>query len=66
MKSINILGVSSSMRESSFGTKTLNIVLDAARKYEVKTRLLELLRKMMMPLFNPDCPGREAARTLLH
>lgn len=41
------------MRESSFGTKTLHIVLDAVRKYEAKTRLLEL-RKMMMPLFNPD------------
>jgi NAD(P)H-dependent FMN reductase len=53
MKSLNILGVSSSMREGSYGTKTLHIVLDAARKYEAKTRLLEL-RKMMMPLFNPD------------
>jgi azobenzene reductase len=53
MKSLNILGVSSSMREGSYGTKTLHIVLDAALKYEAKTRLLEL-RKMMMPLFNPD------------
>jgi NAD(P)H-dependent FMN reductase len=53
MKSLNVLGVSSSMREGSFGTKTLMIVLDTAQKYEAKTRLLEL-RKMEMPLYNPD------------
>jgi NAD(P)H-dependent FMN reductase len=53
MKSLNVLGVSSSMREGSFGSKTLKIVLDTAQKYEAKTRLLEL-RKMEMPLYNPD------------
>jgi NAD(P)H-dependent FMN reductase len=53
MKSLNVLGVSSSMMEGSFGTKTLKIVLDTAQKYEAKTRLLEL-RKMGMPLYNPD------------
>jgi NAD(P)H-dependent FMN reductase len=53
MKSLNVLGVSSSMREGSFGTTSLKMVLDTARKYEAKTRLLEL-RKVMMPLFNPD------------
>jgi len=53
MKSLNVLGVSSSMREGSFGTRTVKIVLDTAQKYEAKTRLLEL-RKIGMPLFNPD------------
>lgn len=53
MKSLNVLGVSSSMRDGSFGTKTLKIVLDIIRKYEAKSRLLEL-RKMRMPLFNPN------------
>jgi FMN reductase len=53
MKSLNVLGVSSSMREGSFGTRTVKIVLDTAQKYEAKTRLLEL-RKIEMPLFNPD------------
>ena len=53
MKSLNVLGVSSSMREGSFGTMTVKIVLDTAQKYEAKTRLLEL-RKIGMPLFNPD------------
>ena len=41
------------MREGSFGTRTVKIVLDTAQKYEAKTRLLEL-RKVGMPLFNPD------------
>lgn len=53
MKSLNVLGVSSSMREGSFGTRTVKIVLDTAQKYEAKTRLLEL-RKIGMPPFNPD------------
>jgi NAD(P)H-dependent FMN reductase len=53
LKSLNVLGVSSSMREGSFGTRTVKIVLDTAQKYEAKTRLLEL-RKIGMPLFNPD------------
>jgi NAD(P)H-dependent FMN reductase len=53
MKPLNVLGISSSMRESSFGTRTLKIVLDTAQNYEAKTRLLEL-RKLRMPPFNPD------------
>jgi NAD(P)H-dependent FMN reductase len=53
LKSLNVLGVSSSMREGSFGTRTVKRVLDTAQQYEAKTRLLEL-RKIGMPLFNPD------------
>jgi FMN reductase len=54
MKKLNILGVPSSMRKDSHGTKILKIVLDiAASKYEAQTSLLEI-RKTNMPLFNPD------------
>jgi NAD(P)H-dependent FMN reductase len=53
MKSMNVLGVASSMRESSYGTRTLRMVLDAAQKYEAKTRLLDL-RRVTMPMYNPD------------
>jgi NAD(P)H-dependent FMN reductase len=53
MKPMNMLGVASSMRESSYGTRTLRIVLDAAQKYEAKTRLLDLHR-VAMPMYNPD------------
>lgn len=53
MKSMNVLGVASSMRESSYGTRTLRMVLNAAQKYEAKTRLLDL-RRVTMPMYNPD------------
>jgi NAD(P)H-dependent FMN reductase len=63
MRPLNVLGVSSSMRERSFGTMTLKMVLDAAQKYEVKTCLLEL-RKVMMPLFNPDSSSMQSDMNL--
>jgi NAD(P)H-dependent FMN reductase len=50
---IKILGVASSMREGSYGTRALKRVLDAAGKHEAKTRLLDL-RSIRMPMFNPD------------
>jgi NAD(P)H-dependent FMN reductase len=53
MKPMNVLGVASSMRKDSYGTRTLKIVLHAAQKYEAKTRLLDL-RRVSMPIYNPD------------
>ena len=50
---IKILGVGSSMRDGSYGTRILKMVLDAARKHEAKTRLLDL-RGTITPMFNPD------------
>jgi len=50
---IKILGVGSSMRKGSYGTRALKMVLDAAMKHEAKTRLLDL-RGTIMPMFNPD------------
>jgi len=50
---IKILGVASSMREGSYGTRALKRVLDAAGKHEAKTSLLDL-RSIRMPMFNPD------------
>ena len=50
---MKVLGVASSMRVSSYGTRTLRIVLDAAQKYEARTRLLDL-RIVTMPMYNPD------------
>ena len=53
MKPKKVLGVASSMRESSYGTRTLRMVLDATQKYEARTRLLDL-RIVTMPMYNPD------------
>jgi NAD(P)H-dependent FMN reductase len=51
------------MRERLFGTMILKMVLDTAQKYEIKTRLLEL-RKVMMPLFNPDSSSMQSDMNL--
>ena len=53
MRSLNVLGVGSSMRAGSYGTKTLKVVLDTAQKNEAKTRLIDL-SIIRMPMFNPD------------
>lgn len=37
MHSIKVLGVGSSMREGSHGTRTLKIVLDMIKRYDAKT-----------------------------
>jgi len=40
---IRILGVASSMRKNSYGTRALNFVLDMAKKYDdTEARLLNL------------------------
>jgi len=53
---IKILGVGGSMRNGSYGTRALKMVLYSARKHEAKTHLLDL-RGTIMPMFNPDTPN---------
>jgi len=50
---LKVLGVGSSMREKSYGTKTLKIVLERMEKLEAETHLLDL-RKVKMPTFDPN------------
>jgi NAD(P)H-dependent FMN reductase len=50
---LKILGVGSSMRERSYGTRALKIVLDRVDKLQAETHLLDL-RKVKMPTFNPN------------
>ena len=47
------------MREGSYGTKTLKIVLDIMKRHEAKTRLLDL-REIKMPIFNPNSSNGSA------
>lgn len=51
MRPLNVLGVGSSMRAGSYGTKTLKVVLDTAQKHEAMTRLIDL-SIIRMPMFN--------------
>ena len=51
---LKVLGVGSSMREGSFSTATLKIVLDIAKKYGVETRLLDLQKTQLPMLYSQE------------
>jgi NAD(P)H-dependent FMN reductase len=48
-----ILGVGSSMRRNSYGTKALKFALDMTRRYDTEIRMLNL-RETKLPIFDPD------------
>src|ERR671924_347193 len=50
---IKVLGVGSSMRRNSYGTKLLKIVLDITKRHDAETHLLNL-RDTKLPFFDPD------------
>jgi NAD(P)H-dependent FMN reductase len=50
---INVLGVAGSMREQSYSTRALKIVLEEVKKYDSESYVLEL-RKINLPLFDPS------------
>lgn len=58
---LKVLGVGSSMREGSYGTRALKIVLDRMEKLQAETRLLDL-RKVKMPTFNPNSSVQSGKR----
>ena len=51
--SVNVLGVAGSMREGSFSTSALKLVLEEVKKYGSDSRLLEL-RKVRLPIYDPS------------
>jgi FMN reductase len=50
------------MREGSYGTRTLRIVLDVIKRYKAETRLLDF-RETKMPIFNPSSSNGSANDT---
>ena len=50
---VNVLGVASSMREGSFSTRALKLVLEEAKKYGAGSQLLEL-REVRLPIYDPS------------
>lgn len=58
---LKVLGVGSSMREGSYGTRALKIVLDRMEKLQAETHLLDL-RKVKMPTFNPNSSAHSGKR----
>ncbi|MGH1521913.1 MAG: NADPH-dependent FMN reductase [Nitrosopumilus sp.] len=50
---LKILGVTSSMRDSSYSKRILRLVLEKAEKINAETKLLDL-RELQLPMYNPE------------
>jgi NAD(P)H-dependent FMN reductase len=55
-RTINVLGVAGSMRQESYSTLGLRMVLEEAKKYYSESYLLEL-RDITLPLYDPSGPS---------
>jgi NAD(P)H-dependent FMN reductase len=55
-RTINVLGVAGSMRQDSYSTLGLGMVLEEAKKYYSESYLLEL-RDINLPLYDPSGPS---------
>ena len=50
---VNILGVAGSMREQSYSTRALKMVLEETKQYNAESYMLEV-RKINLPLYDPS------------
>ena len=50
---LHILGIAGSMRQSSYSTQVLKMVLEEAMKYKTDTHILEL-RQINLPIYDPS------------
>jgi NAD(P)H-dependent FMN reductase len=50
---VNVLGVAGSMREQSYSTRALKMILEEVKKYDSESHMLEL-RKINLPLYDPS------------
>jgi NAD(P)H-dependent FMN reductase len=55
-RTINVLGVAGSMRQESYSTLGLKMVLEEAKKYGSELHLLDL-RDINLPLYDPGAPS---------
>jgi FMN reductase len=53
LNQLHILGIAGSMRQGSYGTQILKMVLEEAKKYNTDTQILDL-RHVNLPLYDPD------------
>ena len=53
MAQLHILGIAGSIRQGSYSTQVLKIVLEDARKYKTDTQILEL-RQVYLPIYDPS------------
>lgn len=50
---VNILGIASSMRDKSYGTKVLKTILDNVEQNGANTRIIDL-NEIMLPIYSPN------------
>ena len=50
---LHILGITGSLRQGSYSTQVLKMVLDEAKEYETDTQILDL-RQVNLPLYDPS------------
>ena len=53
LSQLHILGISGSMRQSSYSTQVLKMVLEEAKKYKTDTQILDL-RQVNLPVYDPS------------
>ena len=52
-RTVNILGIAGSMREQSYSTRALKLVLEKVKKYDSESDVLDL-RRLNLPLYDPS------------
>lgn len=50
---LHILGIAGSMRQGSYSTQVLKMVLEESKKYKTDTQILEL-RQVNLPIYDPS------------
>ena len=56
---LHTLGIAGSMRQASYSTLVLKMVLEEAKKYKTDIRILDL-RQVNLPLYNPSTPNESS------
>ena len=54
---LHILGIAGSMRQGSYSTQVLKMVLEEAKKYKTDTQILEL-RQVNLPIYDPSASNK--------
>ena len=57
-RTVNIVGIAGSMRQGSYSTLGLKMVLEETKKYDSESHLLEL-RNINLPLYDPSGPSSD-------
>ncbi len=60
---LHILGIAGSMRQGSYSTQVLKMVLEEAKKYKTDTQILEL-RQVNLPIYDPSASNKSSSNNV--